>query len=348
MAASDLYLQKARPVILRYGLAVFSVCLALGGALLIERFHLRNMTLFLCAIATAAWYGGAGAALLALLLSCISFAYFFIEPRSALPYFILFVLFTALITGFSTVRRRIQGELLQSRVELEALNKELEAFAYSVSHDLRAPVRHMVAFTELLQRSSASLLDDKSRRYVLMILESAKRMGNLIDDLLAFSKISRAETQKTLVNLDQLVKEAVSEVQLETSGRDIVWRIDPLPVCYGDRSMLRLALVNLISNAVKFTGTRVQAVIEIGFTDQKQGQVVFFVRDNGVGFDMKYLNKLFGVFQRLHPREEFEGTGIGLATVQRIVHRHGGTVWAEGEVDKGASFYFSLSKSQGD
>jgi signal transduction histidine kinase len=355
MAQSKLQLRIARSSVLRYGLAVLSVSMALGGALLIERFHLRNITLFLCAIAVAAWYGGTGAAVLALLLSCISFAYFFVEPshtlyisRSTIPYFILFVLFTSLVTWFSAVRRRVERELLQYRDELEASNKELEAFAYSVSHDLRAPVRHMVGFTELLQRSSASLLSDKSQRYVMVILESAKRMGNLIDDLLAFSKISRVETQKTLVNLDQLVKEVLGEVRQETNGRDIVWRIYPLPVCYGDRSMLRLALVNLVSNAVKFTRPRAQAEIEIGFTDQKQDQVVVFIRDNGVGFDMKYVNKLFGVFQRLHRPEEFEGTGIGLATVQRIVHRHGGRVWAEGLVDRGATFYFSLSKSQGD
>jgi light-regulated signal transduction histidine kinase (bacteriophytochrome) len=179
-----------------------------------------------------------------------------------------------------------------------------------------------------------------------MILESAKRMGNLIDDLLAFSRIGRAETHKALVSLEQLVQEAVNEVRQETAGRNIVWKIGKLPAWYGDRSMLRLALVNLISNAVKFTRTRPQAEIEIGCTDQKRDQVLVFIRDNGVGFDMKYVNKLFGVFQRLHSAEAFEGTGIGLATVQRIVHRHGGTVWAEGLVDRGATFYFSLSKSQ--
>jgi light-regulated signal transduction histidine kinase (bacteriophytochrome) len=178
-------------------------------------------------------------------------------------------------------------------------------------------------------------------------MDSAKRMGNLIDDLLAFSRIGRAEAHKAPVSLEQLVREALTEVQQETEGRKIVWSVGALPVWYGDRSMLRLALVNLIANAVKFTRTRAQAEIEIGCTDQKQNQVVVFVRDNGVGFDMKYVNKLFGVFQRLHPHEAFEGTGIGLATVQRIAHRHGGTAWAEGRLDQGATFYFSLSKSQG-
>jgi PAS domain S-box-containing protein len=240
--------------------------------------------------------------------------------------------------------QRLNQELAWRSVELEGTNKELEAFAYSVSHDLRAPLRHMAGYTELLQKRVASVLDEKSRRYMTMMLESAKRMGNLIDDLLAFSRIGRAETQKSLVNLDQLVKEALSEIRQDTEGRKISWKVGSLPNFYGDRSMLRLALVNLISNAVKFTRTRPEAEIEIGCADGNRDEVVVFVRDNGVGFDMKYVNKLFGVFQRLHQSDTFEGTGIGLATVQRILHRHGGKVWAEGHVDKGATFYFSAPK----
>jgi PAS domain S-box-containing protein len=243
--------------------------------------------------------------------------------------------------------RGLNAELAKWSAELQAANKELEAFAYSVSHDLRAPLRHMAGFAELLQKTASSVLDDKSQRYMTIILESAKRMGNLIDDLLAFSRIGRAETHMTLVSLQQLVQEALSEIAQETEGRNIVWRVGKLPPCYGDRSMLRLALVNLISNAVKFTRTRPQAEIEIASMNHQQDQIVMFIRDNGVGFDMKYVNKLFGVFQRLHAPEAFEGTGIGLATVQRIVHRHGGRAWAEGLLNKGATFYFSLSKSQG-
>jgi PAS domain S-box-containing protein len=482
----------------RYGLAVLSVSVALGAALLVEHFHFRDVEVpvFLFAVAVAAWYGGTGAAVLAFLLSCISFDYFFVEPlytldisRVDLPYFIVFASFALLVTWFSSVRRRVEEELRQARddleievaertqqasllnlthdtifvrdmsdlitywnrgahelygwtaeeaigkdahellqsvfpapieeiraellrsgrwdgelqktradgtrvvvasrwslrrdergrpaailetnndvtererrqqevrtlneelgkrtAELESINKELEAFAYSISHDLRAPLRHMAGFTELLQKNTASLLNERNQRYVRMILESAQRMGNLIDDLLAFSRIGRAETHKTMVSLDQLVEEAVTEVRQDTGGRDIIWKIGRLPAWYGDRSMLRLVLVNLISNAVKFTRTRSQAAIEIGCLNQEQDRVVVFIRDNGVGFDMKYVNKLFGVFQRLHTPEAFEGTGIGLATVQRIVHRHGGSAWAEGLVDKGATFYFSLSKLQG-
>ena len=243
--------------------------------------------------------------------------------------------------------KRIQGlneELTQRSADLEAINKELEAFAYSISHDLRAPLRHMVGYAELLQKNASSALDDKGRRHMMMILESAKRMGTLIDDLLAFSRIGRAETRETLVSLDQLVKEVQGEVSQEKNGCNILWKIAPLPDLYGDRSMLRLALVNLMSNAVKFTRTRSQPEIEIGWSDQQAERVVVFIKDNGVGFDMKYVNKLFGVFQRLHRAEEFEGTGIGLATVQRIVHRHGGQVWAEGQLEGGATFYFSLPR----
>jgi PAS domain S-box-containing protein len=240
--------------------------------------------------------------------------------------------------------RKLNQELGNRTTELEAINKELEAFAYSISHDLRAPLRHIVGFTELLQKNASSIVDEKGRRYMMTILESAKRMGVLIDDLLAFSRIGRAETRETMVSLEQLVKEVQSEVWQETEGRDIKWRVGPLPDLYGDRSMLKLALVNLISNAIKFTRQRPQPEIEIGCTEKPKDGVVVFIKDNGVGFDMKYVNKLFGVFQRLHRTEEFEGTGIGLATVQRIIRRHGGQVWAEGMVGKGATFYLSLPK----
>ncbi len=174
------------------------------------------------------------------------------------------------------------------------------------------------------------------------ILESAKRMGTLIDDLLAFSRIGRAEARESIVNLEELINEVRSEVAQEAEGRNITWKLGPLPDLYGDRSMLKLALVNLLSNAIKFTRPRPQPKVEVGCAEKQNGRIVIFIRDNGVGFDMKYANKLFGVFQRLHRPEEFEGTGIGLATVQRIIRRHGGEVWAEGFVDKGATFFFSV------
>jgi len=240
--------------------------------------------------------------------------------------------------------RGAQEELGERAAELEAANKELEAFTYSVSHDLRAPLRHVLGYAELLQKQSASILDDKARRYMTMILEASKRMGNLIDDLLSFSRIGRAEARKTAINLDQLAREVIAELGQDAKDRNIAWTIGALPVCYGDRSMLKLVLANLLSNAVKFTRTRAQAKIEIGCAAGKDNQVEVFVTDNGAGFEMQYVNKLFGVFERLHRAEEFEGTGIGLATVQRIIHRHGGTVRAEGAVDQGATFYFSLPR----
>jgi|RhiMetdeSRZDD1v2_1073273.scaffolds.fasta_scaffold42193_6 PAS domain S-box-containing protein len=241
--------------------------------------------------------------------------------------------------------RQLNEDLEKRTSELQATNKELEAFAYSISHDLRAPLRHVAGYTELLHKNTAAQLDDRSRRYMTLILEAAKRMGTLIDDLLAFSRIGRAETRKTTVSLDALVKEALHETRPETEGRQVAWTVGALPDVYGDRSMLKLALVNLISNAVKFTRTRPKAEIEIGHADGKDEETVVFIRDNGVGFDMRYADKLFGVFQRLHQAEAFEGTGIGLATVQRIIHRHGGRVWADGIVEGGATFYFSVPKS---
>ena len=168
----------------------------------------------------------------------------------------------------------------------------------------------------------------------------------LIDDLLAFSRIGRAETKKTAVDLKQLVQEVLAEIGQDTKGRDIAWKVGALPVCYGDRSMLRLVVVNLVSNAAKFTRMRKRAEIEIGCVDRDENEVEVFVRDNGAGFDMQYVDKLFGVFQRLHLSEQFEGTGIGLATVQRIIHRHGGQVRGEGTLDQGATFYFTLPKAQ--
>jgi signal transduction histidine kinase len=247
--------------------------------------------------------------------------------------------------SMSIALAEINTKVKQKAADLEAANRELEGFSYSVSHDLRAPLRHMAGFTELLQKKSWPQLDETSRRYVTIISESSKRMGILIDDLLAFSRIGRSEMLMAVVNFKKLIKEAIRELREETKGRAIVWKIGEVPDINGDPSMLRLALVNLISNALKFTRTRPRAEIEIGCTEEED-EFVFFVRDNGVGFDMNYLEKLFGVFQRLHHQDEFEGTGIGLANVRRIVSRHGGRTWAEGSVDHGATFYFTLPRAK--
>lgn len=250
---------------------------------------------------------------------------------------------TGKIVGASKVARDITD---RKRVEqqVHVLNAELEAFSYSVSHDLRAPLRHVLGFVDLLQKDAGPSLSEKSLRHLTTISHAAKRMGNLIDDLLAFSRIRQSEMQKTEVNLDQLVRETLGDFEAETKERNIVWNIHPLPAVRADRALLRIVLVNLISNAVKFTGSRAGAKIEIGCAPGSDGETVIFIRDNGAGFDPRYVDKLFGVFQRLHSHEEFEGTGIGLANVQRIIHRHGGRAWAEGAVDGGATFYFSIPK----
>jgi PAS domain S-box-containing protein len=310
-----------------------------------------------------------------------------------------------------TERKRFERMLQETNAGLERANQELQAFSYSVSHDLRAPLRHILGFVDLLQKDlpreiaervaagvvaalisrgepceitsgapcprcgglispgGGPSLSERNLCHLTTISKSAKRMGDLIDDLLDFSRVGRAELQKTEVNLDQLVRETLGDFQTETKGRNIAWKINPLPPVQADHALLRMAMVNLISNAVKFTGARAEAKIEIGEVKAEMGksenrnkfplsallistlpqeETVIFIRDNGAGFDPQYAGKLFGVFQRLHSHDEFEGTGIGLANVQRIIHRHGGRTWAEGAVDGGATFYFSIPKQNGD
>jgi len=244
--------------------------------------------------------------------------------------------------------RGLTAQLQANVASLQAANAELEAFSYSVSHDLRAPLRHIGGFSDLLEKRATGTLDEESRRYLAKVRTSAQRMGKLIDDLLAFSRLGRAELRATDVELDEVARSAAAEIQEEMAGRNVDLRVRPLPAVRGDPSLLRLALVNLLSNALKYTRPRPRAEIELGAEAGSGGDVVVFVRDNGVGFDMKYADKLFGVFQRLHSAEEFEGTGIGLANVQRIVHRHGGRVWGEGKPDAGATFYLSLPAAAGE
>jgi light-regulated signal transduction histidine kinase (bacteriophytochrome) len=233
-----------------------------------------------------------------------------------------------------------QNELRLS--ELTALNREIEAFSYSVSHDLRAPLRHISGFVELLRKQSEAVLDEKGLRYLGVIGDGARRMGRLIDDLLAFSRTSRTEMVESRVELSPLVDDVIGEIMRDAGGREVVWKVAALPAVVGDRAMLRVVLMNLLANAFKYTGKSASAHVEVGLAPPDDGRTVVFVRDDGVGFDMRFADKLFGVFQRLHKSEEFEGTGIGLATVQRIVHRHGGRVWAESAPGQGATFFISL------
>lgn len=241
-----------------------------------------------------------------------------------------------------TDRRRVAAELQRRGHLLEAANKELEAFSYSVSHDLRAPLRHIDGYAALLGKAVGDSLNEKAARYLQTISDSAKQMGQLIDDLLVFSRMGRQEMLHTTVNLDQLIKTILYDLRLDLQGRQISWTIQTLPEVAGDPAMLRQVFMNLLTNAIKFTSIRPVAKIEVGVDRRSVAEVVIFVRDNGVGFDMQYAPKLFGVFQRLHRADEFEGTGIGLANVRRIVHRHGGRTWAEGVPEQGATFYVAL------
>lgn len=243
--------------------------------------------------------------------------------------------------------RRLNADLerrvSERTAELESANKELEAFSYSVSHDLRAPLRHIEGFIEILM-STGEELNTESRHHLETIANSARQMGRLIDDLLAFSRTARAELRKTTLRLNDVVQTAIQDLKHELEGRQVEWMVGNLPEVEADPALLRQVLLNLLSNALKYTRTRQPARIEIGSRDAGVEQIIY-VKDNGVGFDMRYAHKLFGVFQRLHRAADFEGTGVGLANVRRIIHRHGGRTWAEGEPDKGATFYFSLPKA---
>jgi light-regulated signal transduction histidine kinase (bacteriophytochrome) len=229
----------------------------------------------------------------------------------------------------------------QARSLLEAVNKELEAFSYSVSHDLRAPLRAISGFAEAIMEDYAPRLDAEGKRYLGLIRDNAHQMGQLIDDLLAFSRLGRRQMAETRIDMAALARAVFDELAGLTPGRPIAFSIGPVPPAQGDGTLVRQVLVNLLSNAIKFTRTRAPAAIEFGYLPDS-GAGAYYVKDNGVGFDMRYVGKLFGVFQRLHAVTEFEGTGVGLALVQRIITRHGGRVWAEGALDLGAIFYFTL------
>jgi len=237
-------------------------------------------------------------------------------------------------------------KLARSNAELEVVNKELESFSYSVSHDLRAPLRHIAGFAQILKDDHGQEVSTEVMRLVDRILRSAGQMGQLVDDLLNLARIGRQGLNLGKTKLDAVVRAAMAELPEEAAKRKIEWRIEPLPEVLCDKGLLKLVFINLLSNAVKFTRRREHAVIEVGATNSG-GTTTFFVRDNGAGFDPKYADKLFGAFQRLHPQEDFEGTGIGLATVQRIVHRHAGKIWAESQPDCGTTFFFTLGPGPG-
>lgn len=241
-----------------------------------------------------------------------------------------------------TVQKQAEQEIRQRTVELQAANRELEAFSYSVSHDLRAPLRSIDGFSQALLEDYAARLDDQGKDYLQRIRAATQRMGHLIDDMLALARVTRAEMQFEVVDLSALAADVLSELQKNEPGRKIDWYIQPGLRVSGDIRLLRMVLVNLLGNAWKYTARQPQPRIEFDAQQNADGTMEFFVRDNGAGFDMTYADKLFGVFQRLHTAAEFPGTGVGLAIVQRIIHRHGGQVRGVGMPDHGATFYFAL------
>ncbi len=246
--------------------------------------------------------------------------------------------------------RRLNEELEQRVIErtaqLEAANKELEAFSYSVSHDLRAPLRAIDGFSHVMVEDYKDKLDDEGKRVLKIIQENTHRMGELIDDLLTFSRTGRQELRMSKIEMDTLARTVFEELEAAASERTIQFTIKPLPLAHGDHTVIRQVFVNLLSNAIKFTRHREAAIIEVG-SRVEENENIYYIKDNGVGFDMQYAGKLFGVFQRLHSEAEFEGTGVGLAIVKRIIQRHGGRVWAEGKVNEGATFYFTLPRKGG-
>jgi light-regulated signal transduction histidine kinase (bacteriophytochrome) len=250
---------------------------------------------------------------------------------------------TAELRVIYTELQETNSEVLQTTLELEAANKELEAFSYSVSHDLRAPLRAVAGYSRILLEDHADRLDEEAQKVVSVILERIKKMGELIDALLEFFRLGRTALKCTAVDMVRLTRSVVSTLVADCPDRQIEVAVGSLPVCFGDDVLLRQVLINLIGNAIKYTSTREAARIEIDGWSDETGNV-YLIRDNGVGFDMEYAEKLFGIFQRLHSGDVFEGTGVGLSLAQRIIQRHDGRIWAEAKVNEGATFHFTLPK----
>ena len=361
----------------RYAWQPYVVAIALivaAAALRLWLLHALGVRLawltFYPAVMIVALYGGGSAGLLGTFLSCLT-VWLLLPVFVAQPFIrdfgdwlgmAVFFITCTMISGvaetmhrartraaqvkeqFEAANKELESankELETTNKELEAANKELEAFSYSVSHDLRAPLRAIDGFSRILTEEYAPQLAPEALRYLQLVRDNTRQMGNLVDDLLAFSRLGRQELRKQSVKTAELIRRALDELRAETNGRQVEFIIGDMPECQADPNLLKQVWINLLANAIKYTSKCEAARIEIGWK-KENGEQVFFVKDNGVGFDMKYVHKLFGIFQRLHRFEDYEGTGVGLAIIQRIVHRHSGRVWAEGQVDDGATFYFSL------
>ncbi len=261
---------------------------------------------------------------------------------------LLMVLLVVIIVAFLFERMekvKILNEMnekLKKRTEnLEDANEELEAFAYSVSHDLRVPLRAIDGFSRIVLEDYQDKLDDEGKRLLNIIRENTNKMGQLIDDILLLSRASRQEMNFSEINMEELSKRVFEEQKLSTNAHNIHLKINKLPPCYGDTALIQQVLINLMANSFKFTEPKEDRTVEVGAI-KEEDEIIYYVKDNGVGFDMKYSDKLFGLFQRLHGTNEFEGTGVGLSIVQRVIRRHGGSVWGEGKLNEGATFYFSI------
>ena len=343
-------LSFCRPDTRRYGLAIAItlVCVLLTYlvGVVIER---SVFQLAVVAVVLSAWYGGLGPGLLSSALSATAIMYFMLEPRYSLLVkswdeglqLAVFVLVAVLMSALSNSRHQAERALRLRSHELEAANKELEAFSYSVSHDLRRPLRAIDGYSKILMEEHATGLPPSARRYLELVRSCTQETGQLVDDLLEFAKLGRQALRKRPTEPAEVVRQALEEHHADRQGRDIEVVVQDLPRCQADAALLKIVFVNLLQNAMKFTRTRDKALIEVGWKGTKEGPT-YYVKDNGVGFRMQYADQVFGVFQRLHRSEDYEGTGVGLAMVQRIVQRHGGAIWAEAGSDKGATFYFTL------
>ncbi|WP_447977219.1 ATP-binding protein [Candidatus Nitrospira bockiana] len=304
-------------------------------------------------VVLTAWYGGLGPGLLSALLTGFGIIYFFLDPRYTLdvpPWeqglqLLVFTFVAVLMSSLSEARYRAESRLRTRSEQLEAANQELEAFSYSVSHDLRWPLRAIDGYSRILLDDYAAHLDGKARRYLEHIRESTQQMDHLVEDLLAFSRLGRQPLHRQPVFPAEVVRQVLDELRPERTGREIEIVVGELPPCEADPRLLKQVFMNLLQNAHKFTRRREQARIEVGAQVSDNG-CVYSVKDNGVGFDMKYAEKVFGVFQRLHAPEEYEGTGVGLAIVQRIIQRHAGRIWVESDLDKGTTFFFTIGKEE--
>ena len=366
----------------RYGFAITAVAIAFGIRYGLESVldphggpnapAKHAFISFILATIFATWYGGLGPSILTALLGFACAAWFFLPPRHSfiISSFVdvglppLFLQTAVIFFGWSMHKarrradasardaRRAEEEVrvlnleLERRVaartaELVVANEELESFTYSVSHDLRAPLRHVDGFAQFLEEEFGPQIPAEAQALVKKIRRGSQNMGHLVDDLLNLSRIGKKELTRQRTELTPLMESAMADIKLDNANRKIEWSAEPLPSADCDAGLIKQVFINLLSNAAKYTRRRNEARIEVG---QKtvDGNTAIFVRDNGVGFNMKYAGKLFGVFQRLHRPEEFEGTGVGLATVARIVRKHGGSIWAEAELDKGATFFFTL------